>query len=368
MPDVCDFLVDRNNLECWRWRFNASDAEDDLDAGEISISHQRFAFTANNITYAHCGDTTGYWAYFPAPDPWGSIPVWGLGRVERSRCAAIAEGERIYGFFPMSNRLVVRPARMKPHRFVDAQPHRADLPRTYNEYVRIDHGANYDDDDADLHLVLRPLFSLSFFLAHFLADKRFLNARTVIVSSASSKAAMGFAFELRRIGPADLKVVGLTSPSNIRFLADCGYYDRIVPYPAISAGLEGRGPSLYVDISGDDRILEAVHRTLRGDLHGSYRAGMARTRRMRDSYEDLPGAKPELFFTPDHILGRRESWGPEELRRRLSCEWRAFTADVRHRLAFVRHEGRDAIQVAYERVLTGLTPPDRADILAFAPA
>jgi hypothetical protein len=362
MPEICDFLVNRNDIRRRRWYCTTPDAN--LETGDIGVIHQRFAFSANNITYAHCGETLGYWHHFPAPEPFGSIPVWGLGRVERSRCADIAEGERIYGFFPMSNRVVLRPARIKPHRFVDGRPHRAGLPRTYNEYIRIDHDPDYDDDLADLHLALLPLFNLSFFLAHFLAEAGFSGAQTVIVSSASSKAAMGLAFELRRIAAAALKIVALTSPPKAGFLTDCGYYDRIVAYEAIDAALADCGPSLYVDISGDDRILEAVHRTLRGELRGSWRAGMARGRPRRDTYDDLPGPKPEFFFTPHHILARRETWGPAELRRRLTCEWRAFAAEVRNRLAFLRHAGRDAVEAVYDQVLAGQRPPDCADILS----
>jgi hypothetical protein len=365
MPAICDFLVDRKDIRRWCWYFNTPDAP--LEAGEITVIHERFAFTANNITYAHCGEALGYWAFFPAPAPWGSIPVWGRGRVDRSRCAGIAEGERIYGLFPMSNRLLLRPARIKPHRFVEGSPHRANLPHTYNEYLRIDHDPDYDDDLADLHLVLLPLFNLSFFLAHYLAEATFSNARTVIVSSASSKAAIGLAFELRRIGAAGLKIVALTSPSKTQFLANCGYYDRVIAYEDIVTAVADCGPSLYVDISGDDRILEAVHRTCR-DLRGSWRAGMARTRPWRDTYDDLPGPKPEFFFTPHHILARRESWGSAELRRRLSCEWRAFTAEIRNRLAFVHHEDRAAISAVYEQVVAGQRPPDCADILRPDPA
>jgi hypothetical protein len=367
MSETCNFLVDRKDLACWRWHLGQPGEKDDLDPDEISVCHQRFAFTANNITYAHAGEARGFWDFFPASPPWGSIPAWGIGRVERSRCAEIAEGERIYGFFPMSNRLVLRPERIKPHGFVDGRPHRVHLTRTYNEYVRIDRDRNYDEGEADLHLVLRPLFSLSFFLAHFLADNGFFGARTVIVSSASSKAAMGLAFVLRRIGTGDLKIVGLTSPSRIEFLAACGYYDRVVDYAAAGAALEDCGPSAYVDISGDDGVLEIVHTTLRDDLRGSFRAGMARTRPARDDHgvDGLPGPKPEFFFTPHHILARRESWGVDELRRRLSGEWKTFTGDIRSRVAFEHHHGRNAIQSVYGQVLAGLRPPDRADILAF---
>jgi hypothetical protein len=92
---------------------------------------------------------------------------------------------------------------------------------------------------------------------------------------------------------------------------------------------------------------------------------MARARSEFETFQDLPGPAPENFFTPSHILVRRESWGPDELRRRLTDEWLAFTADIGSRLAFAHHAGRDAIATVYQQLLAGQRPPDRADILAF---
>ena len=50
----------------------------------------RFAFTANNITYAVLGDELKYWQLFPAPEGFGNIPVWGFGEVIASKHPAIA--------------------------------------------------------------------------------------------------------------------------------------------------------------------------------------------------------------------------------------------------------------------------------------
>lgn len=38
----------------------------DLKDGDILVSIERFAFTANNVTYGAAGDTIGYWKFFPA--------------------------------------------------------------------------------------------------------------------------------------------------------------------------------------------------------------------------------------------------------------------------------------------------------------
>ena len=60
---------------------------------------ERFAFTANNITYALAGDQLKYWHLFPAPQGFGNIPVWGFGDVIASKHPNISEGERLFGYF-----------------------------------------------------------------------------------------------------------------------------------------------------------------------------------------------------------------------------------------------------------------------------
>ena len=96
----------------------------------------RFALTANNITYGVVGERIGYWAFFPPQDNadggWGIIPVWGFADVVRSRCAEIPEGTRLYGYFPMASHWVMRPARVTEARMIDGSDHRQALPPVYN--------------------------------------------------------------------------------------------------------------------------------------------------------------------------------------------------------------------------------------------
>jgi len=364
MTDSYRFLVDRKDLGR-TISDNQARPADELAPGNMRIAHKRFAFTSNNITYALLGDAMGYWHYFPAPEPWGSIPVWGVGEVIQSRHNEIAEGENIYGYFPMSTELVIQPERVKATGFVDAIAHRATLPRTYNEYVRIDHDPSYDEDIADAHLVLRPLFSLAFFLAHFLCDAGCFGAKNVIVSSASSKTAMGFAFQLRRLCPPQVRIIGLTGAANTAFVAASLLYDRTLAY-GDAPSLSDLGQALYVDIAGNDNVRAEVHRQLGNRLRYSCGVGLAHAV-LHDpgSASALLGPKPEFFFTPKHILARRETWGPTELRRRLAIEWQAFVAHTRDWLRIEHASGRAAVEHVYAQVLRGLRPPDRADILAF---
>ena len=356
-----DFLVDRNDLDRTSWQ-EAETGTDTLEPGQVRLAHKRFAFTSNNITYARCGEILSYWRYFRAADPWGSIPVWGIGQAVGSRHDGIAEGEAIYGYFPMSSHLVVAPDQVKTTGFLDASAHRATLPRTYNEYIRIDRDPSYDKTIADAHLVLRPLFGLAFFLAHFLDDAKFFGAANAIISSASSKTAMSLAFQLRRLSP--IRIIGLSAGSNVLFLETSKLYDAIFSYESMGA-LTDLGPSLFIDIAGNDGVRFEVHRRLGDRLRYSCGVGMTHALPDLAAGKNLPGPAPEFFFTPKHILARREAWGADELRRRLRLEWQAFVAHAQSWLKIDHSGGRAAIEHVYAQVLHGKRSPDRADILAF---
>ena len=361
-----DFLVDRRDLQRCRWSDPADDIALEPGPGEILVEIERFSFTANNITYALTGERFGYWRYFPAPDPLGIVPVWGIARVVETRVPEIEDGERIYGFWPTSRRLVIRPAEIVRARFVDDTEHRRDLPRTYNEYVRLDLDPDYDEAQADQHLVLRPLFSLGFFLGAHLAEIG-PELRQVVISSASSKTALALAFLLKRQAP-EIEIIGLTRAASVETTARVGRYDRVLSYDEIDALPDH--PGAYVDISGDAALLAAIHRRLGTRLLHSIGVGFTRGAAGKPAPlpADLPGPKPEFFFTPTHILRQRERLGAAVLRERIADSWQAFLAEISPRLTIETHTGADKLEGVYRDVLDGRAPPDRAAIVAFTPA
>ena len=81
-------------------------------SGEIVLRIEKFALTSNNITYGVAGDIIGYWQFFPAEGDWGRIPVWGIGEVTSSDHPNVEIGQRFYGYFPMSEALIVKPAKV----------------------------------------------------------------------------------------------------------------------------------------------------------------------------------------------------------------------------------------------------------------
>ena len=99
--DRLDFIVDKS---AWhKTRFVQSPVPADLAPGQVLFRVDRFAFTANNISYAMAGDMLRYWEFFPTgTDGWGCIPTMGFADVIASTHADVAVGTRCSGFFPMS--------------------------------------------------------------------------------------------------------------------------------------------------------------------------------------------------------------------------------------------------------------------------
>ncbi len=131
-----NFFVHRDNLHVSEFAARPL-AEIDLPDSSLLLKVDRFAFTANNITYAALGEQMKYWNFFPAPDGLGSVPVWGFGEVLRSRNPAISAGELIFGYFPMATHVVFTTAKVSERRFVEGSAHRQELPPIYNSYARV---------------------------------------------------------------------------------------------------------------------------------------------------------------------------------------------------------------------------------------
>ena len=92
-----EFFVRKDQLASTELR-EVDDAP--LADGQVRVRVDRFALTANNITYAAFGEAMNYWGFYPAEGGWGRIPVWGFGSVAQSSHPGVAVGERLYGYWP----------------------------------------------------------------------------------------------------------------------------------------------------------------------------------------------------------------------------------------------------------------------------
>jgi hypothetical protein len=70
-----DFVVARDDLQQCKIIDTELPDPAALPAEALLVKVDRFAFTANNITYAMLGDQFKYWQLFPAPTGFGNIPV-----------------------------------------------------------------------------------------------------------------------------------------------------------------------------------------------------------------------------------------------------------------------------------------------------
>ena len=90
---TADYRVRRDDYSKGEFVTGPKSEEIELGPDEALLRVDKFAFTANNITYAVVGEMIGYWKFFPAEEGWGRVPVWGIGVVERSNVEGMAEGD-----------------------------------------------------------------------------------------------------------------------------------------------------------------------------------------------------------------------------------------------------------------------------------
>lgn len=356
-----NFLVDRDDYRTTRM-VDASPA--DLPDGHVRLRVDAFGFTANNITYAAAGDMIGYWTFFPVPETddttnWGRVPVWGFADVVESRCEGVDEGERLFGYLPMSTELVIQPSRLSAGSLSDGAAHRAALPRVYNNYERCAASPGYDAELEAEQMLYRPLFLTSFLIDDFLADNQFFGAGTVVLGSASSKTAFGTAHLLaQREG---VTVVGLTSPGNRAFVEGLGCYDQVVTYDEI--GSLPVTPAAFVDMSGNASVVRAVHEHYGDELLHSAIVGMTHWEGRQGSVEPMPGPPQTLFFAPTQIDKRRADWGPGVLEAKMAEAWAPFIAQVSGWVEIQHGNGPDAVNDVYVELLENRTPPNIAHVL-----
>lgn len=346
----------------------------EIAQGEISVKIERFAFTANNISYGVVGERIGYWKFFPTFNPdaktdadnkWGVIPVWGIGVVEESRCAGIEEGERLYGYFPMGSHLVLKPEKIKQERFLDGSEHRASLPPVYNNYNRLNTEENYTADTDDERILLMPLYATSFCLYDFLIDNKWFGASKdangqVIIPSASSKTALGLAYALCDDKNAP-HLVGFTSSTNRQMVKACGLYDQVLSYDQLS-GIDASRPSVIIDMSGNGQVLSDLHGALGEQMRYCANVGLTHY----DSNKmgpDFISERSAMFFAPSHIQKRAAEWGPGVFEAKAGEFWFKTSMRTREWQKIIHSKGVGEIENVYREALRGDVPAAEARIV-----
>lgn len=338
-------------------------AQDPLADNAIRVAVESFSVTSNNVTYAVVGEQVGYWQFFPAPEGFGIVPMWGHAKVIESNNSDIAVGERIYGYLPMASHLDLLPGKISASGFVDMTDYRQPLPPIYNQYSRLAADPEHEPAREAERMIFGPLFKTGFLIDYFMRSEDWFGAQNVILTSASSKTAMGLASCAMQNSPA-IKRIGLTSSGNVEFVRETGLYDEVLSYDDTSS--LSQEPSVSVDFAGNGALLAQIHETLGEKLKYSCLVGVTHVDERRGavgSAQGLPGPKPTLFFAPDHAVALFKQHGPREAGAMMAKAWRGFLGSVEGSVDIEKHQGLDAARATYCDMIGGTIDPAKGIVI-----
>ena len=331
-----------------------------LPDGAVRLEVESFSVTANNITYAVAGEMMGYWNFFPAAEGKGVVPMWGHAKVIESNHPDIAEGERVYGYLPMAEQLVVLPGKVTPSGFVDTIAHRQPMAAIYNQYSRLAADPEHDPARENERMIFGPLFKTGYLIETMFRGDDWFGAEAMVLTSASSKTAMALASVAKEKSP-QVKRVGLTSAGNVDFVRASGLYDEVMTYDAV--GDLAQVPSVSVDFAGNSRLLRAIHETLSEHLKYSCLVGATHVGERTGEAKDMPGPDPILFFAPTYAVAAIKAMGAEAFGQDIAASWRTFLGAVADTVAIETRSGIEVARDTYVAMVGGDIDPAKGIVV-----
>lgn len=312
-----------------------------LGDGEVRLRIESFSVTANNVTYAVIGDQFGYWNFFPAEEGYGVVPMWGHAVVEDTRHDEIKVGERVYGYLPMGTHLDVLPDKISAGSFMDAAAHRLPMSPIYNQYSRLAVDPEHDPSREAQRMIYAPLFKTGFLIEDMFHRENWFGAEALIMTSASSKTAMGLTSCAKHSSP-QVRRIGLTSAGNVDFVIRSGLYDEVIAYDDVES--LSKVDSVSVDFAGNSVLLRNIHDTLGDNLKYSCLVGATHVdARGGGRREPMAGPAPILFFAPDHAVASIKAQGPKAFGEAVAKSWNDF---IKLTDGFARVEERKGVIAA----------------------
>lgn len=349
---VNTFEVQKSSLA--NTRYITTDMSTDLVENEVILQVDKFALTANNISYGVAGDTLGYWNFFPSTQGWGRIPAMGYSQVIASRCKNVSVGERVWGFVPMASHVKIIAGNVTDTSFSDISVNRLGLSPVYASFERVTQNPFYQENNEDFDLLVRGLFTTAWLIEDFMFDQGYFGAEQYIVTSASSKTSIALAFAIKARG--DKVVLGITSNSNKAFVEDLGCYDQVVSYEQVST-LDNNIASILVDMAGSQTTLATIHSHFAKQLRYSCRVGVTH-------HDDLVpnelthkstfiGVEPIFFFAPTQLKKRINDWGTAKTMNKIFSSLHDYIELLRTIIVVKHARGEQAINMIYQNVLLG---------------
>ncbi len=336
----------------------------EIGEGELLVKIDKFAFSANNITYAVAGDQLGYWNFFPPVGEesggWGVIPVWGFADVVASNVEEIPVGDRFYGYFPPASHLKMQPIRISDKQFMEGAAHRAQLPSGYNMYTRVKAEKGYHSAMDNGRALLFPLYLTAFCLWDSLVVHEWYEAKQVLILSASSKTSIGLGYALQGDENAP-KVIGMTSSRNEETVKNLELYDEVLTYDQIEQ-LDPTIPTVIVDMSGNQTVLVNLHQHLADNMKFTINVGLTHWSDARPK-KGIITERSQFFFAPGHIKRRVKEWGMDGFNARSTGFMLSATKKTMQWLKFRTLDGLEGMAAVHQDVCNGKMPANEGLIV-----
>ena len=350
--NVNTFEVNKSSLA--NSRYITTEMTTSLAENEVILQVDKFALTANNISYGVTGESLGYWNFFPATQGWGRIPAMGYSEVIASACENIRVGERVWGFVPMASHVKIIAGNVTDTSFSDISDNRLGLSPVYAAFERVAKNPFYKKDNEDFDLLVRGLFTTSWLIEDFMFDQDYFGAKQYLITSASSKTSIALAFAIKARGGKS--AIGITSNSNRKFVQGLGCYEQVVSYDEI-AKLDNNISSVLVDMAGSQSTLVAIHTHFAEQLRYSCRVGATHhddlvTNELSHK-SALPGVEPIFFFAPTQLKKRINEWGTAKTMSKIFLSLHDYIEFCRTIMSVKHSTGEQAIQTIYQQVLSG---------------
>jgi len=355
MAELIEHLVRKDDLKTAKWQTREMPA---LEDGDVLLAVDKFALTANNVTYAVFGDAMGYWRFFPSTeDGWGRVPMWGFATVAESKAEGVVPGQRVYGYVPASNAFIAKGITTSGITFRDNAESRQGLAPVYNTYTFTTDDPVYRGDYESEQLLFRPLFATGWWLAD-LVTRHPAKLASALLTSASSKTSLALAWSLNA-SDTDIDTIGLTSSGNVDFTEGTGLYSRVINYNDVP-DMKVPAPTAIVDMRGTHDLRVAMHTALGDDLAASIAVGATDWEAPRSS-APIPGPQPELFFVPDYFAQRLKE--DRSLASKMNEDMVQFYTDAQAFITAETSDGHAAIDEAWQRSIAGDVSPNSGLIL-----
>ncbi len=329
-----------------------------LMSGEILLQIDRFAYTANNITYAVAGDLIGYWQFFPSiqddQNRYGITPVWGFADVIKSAHKDISIGERLYGYFPTATHLKIHADHLSSFTLQDVSQHRQSLPSGYNLYHRVQADPAYNPEFDNHYMLLQPLHLTGWCLWDYSKMNNWFGAEQIVILSASSKTSIGTALSILH-DKSSPKLIGITSDSNKTFVKKLDIYHDTLTYDEVHQ-IDASTRTLIIDMSGNIKVIDQLSDLLGTNLRHCIQVGL--------THWEQAGRSPktehkEFFFAPGHIQQRIKEWGFKEFTIRSETSVSKTTQQASKHLEIEELQSLTGLQKIYSQIVEGSISPQK---------